>query len=311
VDARDAVCAVTALSAGASILEPPVAGYSISLAAVTQLDSTGAVVNESAVALAASSTPIVLANVLLQPPSFAVAINVSVSCKRSQGDSTIPFVFSERIVDASVAWLAQPPAQSISQQSFSLSVAVVDRAAAAAPSGAGVVGADGSMLVPVALDSVSRCVLSVTTNDSLIVLQNAAGVAVAGVVNIVGASLSARSGSVVEGVLTCSLGNLAFPNALQWSILIQACARGSAPAGVGGYSCTACGSGTYSDGGAAVVACTRCPTAGVDCSGGILRLLPAFSRADLHDTIDQTTELVLGLLRPMSDCPASFRALLL
>ena len=39
------------------------------------------------------------------------------------------------------------------------------------------------------------------------------------------------------------------------------------------------------------MACTRCPSMGVDCSGGILKLLPAFSRADRGSTIDASSEL--------------------
>ncbi len=78
---------------------------------------------------------------------------------------------------------------------------------------------------------------------------------------------------------------------LDFSIRMEACPRGTAPAGVGGYTCEPCGGGSYSDGGPNVVGCTKCPRKGVECTGQ-LRLLPGFFRvADGRDTIDERTEL--------------------
>ena len=73
---------------------------------------------------------------------------------------------------------------------------------------------------------------------------------------------------------------------------MQPCGPGTAPAGVGGYTCAACPSGTYSDGGAGVSACTPCPGQGVSCAGGVLKLLPGFARTqDGAATVDASTEL--------------------
>jgi hypothetical protein len=110
-------------------------------------------------------------------------------------------------------------------------------------------------------------------------------------VRFTGVSLAARSGSVVNGGVSCVLGALQYPRALAWTNSMQACPRGTAPAGAGGYTCEQCGGGSYSDGGPTVT-CTKCPRKGVDCSGGVLRLLPGYFRVpDFRPTVDESTEL--------------------
>ena len=282
VDAREAACQVSVASPNAVILAPPVTGYKLALLA--QVDGSGGVSsNTTAAAMLGSSTPIALPNVFVQTTAFGLVLNMSISCARSQGDSTAPYSWRLRIVDADVEYILEPPSSVVSQSAFAVALRLVDRGAAA--------GADGT-LPPLALDSETLCTMLVQTNDSLILLQNGVQRAVAGLVSFPGVSLVARSGSVVTGTLSCALGGLAYPRALPWAITMAPCAPGTAPAGVGGYSCVACGSGAYSDGGVGTLACSTCPGQGVSCAGGLLVLLPGFARTqDGALTIDGATEL--------------------
>jgi hypothetical protein len=142
------------------------------------------------------------------------------------------------------------------------------------------------------LDNVTVCIVSLVTVDKFIILQNPEAQSVNGIVNFAGVSLAARSGSEVRGVVGCSLGDLSYPSVLPWSIVMQPCGQGTAPAGAGGYTCSTCASSSYSDGGANFPTCTKCPNQGVSCAGGILILLPGFSRTqDGALTIDENTEL--------------------
>ena len=141
------------------------------------------------------------------------------------------------------------------------------------------------------MDFLTVCSLSVLTNDSGILLQNSMATAVAGSVSFPAAAVTARAGMVVEGQVTCALGSLRVASALRWSIAMQPCPLGTAPAGANGYSCGICGGGSYSDGGMGVAACTACPVKGAACLGGVLQLEQGYFRADQGATVDASTEL--------------------
>jgi len=294
VDAREASCQMSIDSPNATILEPPLAGYKLPPLRITaSVDSFGSfVTNETDILYQAMNTPIVLTNALIQSSSFGLILPMNIICKRSQGDETAPYSWNLRLVDADVEYIKPPPSSIISQSAFSLYLRLFDRGAVAtATSSVNEVGS--SLTYPtIELDNVTTCSLSVTTQDSLIILQNGVARSINGVVSFLGVSLAARSGSEVKGIITCSLGDLMYPTKLSWSITMQPCGPGTAPAGASGYTCATCPSGTYSDGGVGVTACTPCPGQGVSCAGGLLVLLPGFSRTqDNAVTIDSSTEL--------------------
>ena len=285
VDAREASCQLGVGSPNASVLAPPLSGYKLApLLSSTRVNASGAAVSdESEVVFQAAHTPILLANALVQTAAFGLTLNMSVTCQRSQGDATAPLTWQLRIVDADTEFIAPPPPAVVSQTAFTVQVRLFDRGAAASA---------GAAFPTLALDNVTICTLHVTSTDPLIVLQNGVARAIGGVVSFLGVSLAARSGSLVRGVVTCALGDLAFPSALPWAVTMQPCGPGTAPAGAGGYTCAACPSGTYSDGGAGITACTPCPGQGVSCAGGLLTLLPGFARTqDGAATVDASTEL--------------------
>ena len=294
VDAREAACQLSVSSPNASVLAPPLAGYKLAPAVAALLvdavsGAASAIGNASAgsAAYEVSHSPILLSNALVQTSAFGLELNMSVSCQRSQGDISAPLSWRLRIVDADAEFLAAPPASVVSQTAFSIQVRLFDRGASAAAS-----ATTGGGFPTLALDNVTVCTLSVTTSGPFIVLQNGQARAVAGIVSFLGVSLAAQSGKQVQGLVSCALGDLPFPRVLPWSITMQPCGPGTAPAGVGGYTCAACPSGTYSDGGAGVSACTPCPGQGVSCAGGLLTLLPGFARhADGASSIDASTEL--------------------
>lgn len=291
VDAREASCQFSIASSNASILEPPLAGYKLPpLAGSTQVDATGAVVvNETDVVRLASNTPILFTNVFVQTKAFGLVLDMSVTCQRSQGDATDPYSWKLRIVDADFEYISQPPAAIISQSTFSFNVRLFDRGAEPLNFKVG----DGVDHFPtLILDNVTVCTVALVTVDKFIILQNADAQSENGLVNFLGVSLAARSGSEVKGVVSCALGELKYPSVLPWSITMQPCGPGTAPAGSGGYTCSTCASSTYSDGGVGVESCTSCPSQGVSCAGGLLVLLPGFSRTqDGALTIDGSTEL--------------------
>ncbi len=285
VDAREAACQLSVASPNASVLEPPLAGYKLepAVAALVVDASSGTAsgggggANATAAAYEVSHSPILLTNALVKTSAWGLKLNMSVSCRRAQGDNTAPLSWQLRIVDADAEFLAAPPASVVSQTAFSMQVRLFDR------------GAGGATLE---LDNVTLCTMSVTTDNPLIVLQNGQVRAVAGVASFLGISLAAQSGLQVQGLVSCALGSLPFPRALPWSIAMKPCGPGTAPAGVGGYTCAACSSGTYSDGGAGVTECTPCPGQGVSCAGGVLALLPGFARTqDGAVTVSASTEL--------------------
>jgi hypothetical protein len=292
VDAREASCQMSIDSPNATILEPPLAGYKLPPLRITAyVDSYGEfVTNETDILYQAMNTPIVLTNALIQSTSFGLILPMNIICKRSQGDETAPYSWNLRLVDADVEYIKPPPASIISQSAFSLYLRLFDRGSVATATASQV---GSSLTYPtIELDNVTTCSLSVTTQDSLIILQNGVARSINGVVSFLGVSLAARSGSEVKGIITCSLGDLMYPTKLSWSITMQPCGPGTAPAGAGGYTCATCPSGTYSDGGVGVTTCTPCPGQGVSCAGGLLVLLPGFSRTqDNAVTIDSSTEL--------------------
>lgn len=103
-------------------------------------------------------------------------------------------------------------------------------------------------------------------------------------------AISSRLGTIVEGVAVCATGTLPAPAALPWRVAMSSCGKGEAP-DAGGMTCSICGNGLYSDGGAGADKCVTCPAKGVVCTAGIINLLPGFFRADKQDTINADTEL--------------------
>lgn len=71
----------------------------------------------------------------------------------------------------------------------------------------------------------------------------------------------------------CSIGSVAIPPSIAWTLRLTGCSIGSEPQG---SLCAPCPAGSYSDGGAA--SCRRCPAAGVTCSSGFLQALQGFYR---------------------------------
>ena len=278
VDAREAACQMSVNSPNASVLDPPLSGYKLTSLISTRVDSSGAIIdNETELTYLASTTPIFLRNALVQSNSFGVVLDMSITCQRSQGDTTAPYLWKLRIVDADVEFFTLPPSSIVSQTAFSLQLRLFDR---------------GSAASTLELDNVTTCIVTVTTPDPSIILQNGNARAIQGIVKFLGITLAARSGFIIQGVIICNLGQLVFPTLLPWKIVMAPCVAGTAPAGGGGYTCAACPSSTYSDGGIGVAACTACPSQGVSCAGGLLVLLPGFSRTqDGASTLDAKTEL--------------------
>jgi hypothetical protein len=208
-------------------------------------------------------------------------------CKRSQGDETAPYRWKLRLVDGDFEYIKPPPRTIISQSAFSMFIRLYDKGASS------FINEFGIQSYPtIELDNVTTCSITISTIDNLIILQNNIARSINGIVSFLGVSLAARSGSIVNGLVSCSLGELEYPTKLVWSITMQPCGPGTAPAGAGGYTCSTCPSGTYSDGGAGVTECTPCPGQGVSCAGGLLVLLPGFARTqDNALTIDSSTEL--------------------
>jgi hypothetical protein len=289
VDAREASCQMSIDSPNATILEPPLAGYKLPpLRITTFVDSIGNfVTNETDILYQASHTPITLTNALVQSTSFGLLLNMMIICKRSQGDETAPYRWKLRLVDGDFEYIKPPPRTIISQSAFSMFIRLYDKGASS------FINEFGIQSYPtIELDNVTTCSITISTVDNLIILQNNIARSINGIVSFLGVSLAARSGSIVNGLVSCSLGELEYPTKLVWSITMQPCGPGTAPAGAGGYTCSTCPSGTYSDGGAGVTECTPCPGQGVSCAGGLLVLLPGFARTqDNALTIDSSTEL--------------------
>lgn len=107
------------------------------------------------------------------------------------------------------------------------------------------------------------------------ILQNAQVVANGSSAAAEFTSLSVGGATGVEYALTvqCSVGTVAIPPAISWTLRLTGCPRGAESAD---SVCNPCPTGSYSDGG--VEKCRTCPATGVACSSGILIGLPGFYR---------------------------------
>lgn len=80
-------------------------------------------------------------------------------------------------------------------------------------------------------------------------------------------------GATFDVETRCSIGSIAIPAPPPVKLVLEGCARGSAPVGA---ACVQCSEGFWSAGGGQQ--CTQCPSRGAVCSGGILVVLPGFWR---------------------------------
>ncbi len=280
VDATGAVCAVTVVAGNGAVVNAPLLGYRLP-ESQTLLSANGTVLGQ--IATDPLQTPIPLAAVYVSS-IFGAALQLRVQCVRAQGDTSGALLAPVRMVTPALAWVQQPPASLVSQQSFAASLVLLD-------AGAAVAAAQLPQLPQLSMDSVTVCTLAVVSNDSGVLLQNGVATAVAGAVSFSAAGLTARAGMTVAGRVTCRLGDLPVAGELNWAVSMQPCPLGTAPAGANGYSCGICGGGSYSDGGMGVRACTACPVKGAACLGGVLQLQQAYYRADRGATVDESTEL--------------------
>lgn len=140
------------------------------------------------------------------------------------------------------------------------------------------------------MDNVSTCQIHVDANAPGVGTMNYQAVASGGVVEWRGPMLMGRAGSIVNGHITCRIGQIYSRFPLEWSTQMQPCSIGQAPLGDFGYTCGVCETGTYSDGGPDA-RCIRCPSIGVSCFNGELEFLPGYYRTpDERDTVDEFTE---------------------
>lgn len=231
---------------------------------------------------------------------FGRALVIAVTCERSQGER-VGRLSGFSTLDNSIAGLELPlwlkaasvefiadshalPSTMQSRESIQVSLRLYDSgtsATIAEDSFTFCSAAVGSIVLPDGSNKVDPLEFAS--------LDRARRRAQRGIVDFPDLKLTARLGSQVKLVFTCSLGSLPLLNNVSLSVRISPCPAGQQPA-LHSDACDPCAPGRYSDGGLGM--CVECPAVGVRCRRGSLFIQPSYwVPPDVAGRIDETTQL--------------------
>jgi hypothetical protein len=198
-------------------------------------------------------------------------VSMSVTCSSSSTTTSLyALTWSMLTLPLRTVACSLPPTSSPSQQvlpAFQVVLALPNATDAAACS-------RSAWVAPV-LPSV-MCTISATSNVSskAVVLNGAVELdTISAKAVFTAVSLSGEVDVTYTLNIQCAIGTVVIPPAIESYLLISGCAAGSQPIDT---ICAPCAGNQYSDGGS--MACVKCPAAGVDCTDGLLKLLPGYFR---------------------------------
>lgn len=196
---------------------------------------------------------------------FNRSVVLAIDCVRGNGDP-VPTLYWPILVPDVRAFLTKlPPPRTVAQRAMNAAIMLRD------------VNLPAGVVSPLETDDESMCTTDLWASNPLYRVTGNNARVTSGRAEFDGLAVMAKMGDNFTLRFSCERGGFPIVNgdAMESTVIVDPCPPGLQPAGYVGEECEACPLMTYSDG-KDDKPCTKCPPRGVDCDGGLLRMLPGF-----------------------------------
>jgi len=277
MNATDVTCSLSTATAGVEL--KVVGSASSALLSISAHPATGSVAVPRFYVQTATTTP---------------AVDIAIECRRTSGDAPPPLYLTIPATLLTAQLCTQPARDSFVGTALpTFTVGIVATSPGEPPTTpCATTSTSVQFALPAIVCTIGLNASATTTNDTAnIFLQHTIATTSALLHHAVfdAVTVVAPQGETYGLALTCTVGGLAIPPSLPFTVTLAGCAPGQESQGV---ACVTCGGTSFSVGGVGA-RCKGCPPTGAVCNSGIITLLPHYFRpaSQAGEPLGPTTEL--------------------